>query len=159
MAAANPTSNIFFHEAWKLQLELQNASGHQDQIFSSIAKDMHERFDKYWKDCNLVLAVAVVMDPRFKMKLVEFSYSKIYGVEAAKYVKVVNDSVHELYKDYVAQPAENNNAPVANGKNTQAAPPSTGDGLLDFDMYLSEIATTQPSKSELEQYQIGRAHV
>ncbi|CAM0876038.1 unnamed protein product [Alopecurus aequalis] len=155
MAAGNPTSNIFFHESWKLQLELANASRHEDPVFSSIAKDMHERFDKYWKDCNLVLAVAVVMDPRFKMKLVEFSYSKIYGVEAAKYVKVVNDSVHELFKDYVAQPlaeqGATNNA-AANGKNPQATPPATGDGLLDFDMYLSEIATSQPSKSELEQY-------
>jgi hypothetical protein len=98
MAAANPTANIFFHETWKLQLELANVTGH------SIAKDMHERFDRYWKDCSLVLAIAVVMDPRFKMKLVEFSYSKNYGAEAAKYVKVVNDAVHELYKEYVAQP-------------------------------------------------------
>ncbi|XP_014757205.1 zinc finger BED domain-containing protein RICESLEEPER 2 [Brachypodium distachyon] len=161
MATANPTSDIFFHEAWKLQLELAGATRHEDPAFSGIAKDMYERFDKYWKDCNLVLAVAVVMDPRFKMKLVEFSYSKIYGLEAAKYVKLVNDSLHELYKEYVAQPlpltpifveqGETSNAP-ANGNNTEATPPSTGDGLLDFDMYLSEIATSQPSKSELEQY-------
>ncbi|XP_066391517.1 zinc finger BED domain-containing protein RICESLEEPER 2 [Miscanthus floridulus] len=161
MAAANPTANIFFHEAWKLQLELANGTGHEDPTFSSIAKDMHERFDKYWKDCSLVLAIAVVMDPRFKMKLVEFSYSKIYGAEAAKYVKVVNDAVHELYKEYVAQPlpltpayveqGEGNNGP-ANANNSQGPPASTGDGLLDFDMYLSEIQSSQPSKSELEQY-------
>ncbi|CAO2180508.1 unnamed protein product [Urochloa humidicola] len=160
MAAANPTSNLFFHEAWKLQLELTNGTGHEDPAFSSMAKDMHERFDKYWKDCSLVLAIAVVMDPRFKMKLVEFSYSKIYGAEAAKFVKVVDDAVHELYKEYVAQPlpltpayvdqGEANNGP-ANANNSQGAP-STGDGLLDFDMYLSEIQSSQPSKSELEQY-------
>jgi hypothetical protein len=156
MSVENPTSDIFFHEAWKLQLELANATAHEDPDVSSIAEDMHETFDKYWKDCNLVLAIAVVMDPRFKMKLVEFSYSKIYGVDAAKYVKVVNDSVHELYKEYVAQPLPLTPAyveqPAANGNKTQAGPPSTGDGLVDFDMYLSEIATVQPSKSELEQY-------
>jgi hypothetical protein len=161
MAAANPTSNIFFHEAWKLQLELSDATGHEDPIFSGIAKDMHEKFDKYWKDCSLVLAVAVVMDPRFKMKLVEFSYAKIYGIEATKYVKVVNDAVHELYHEYLAQPLPltpayveqggTNNGP-ANGNNTQGGAPSSGDGLMDFDMYLSEIQSTQPSKSELEQY-------
>jgi hypothetical protein len=95
------------------------------------------------------------------MKLVEFSYSKIYGAEVEKYVKVVNDAVHELYKEYVAQPlpltpayaeqGEANNGP-ANANNSQGAPGSTGDGLLDFDMYLSEIQSSQPSKSELEQY-------
>ncbi|KAE8802488.1 zinc finger BED domain-containing protein RICESLEEPER 2 [Hordeum vulgare] len=156
MAVANPTSDIFFHEAWKLQLELANAAAHEDLVVSSTARDMHESFDKYWKDCNLVLAVAVVMDPRFKMKLVEFSYSKIYGVEAAKYVKVVNDSLHELYKEYLAQPLPARPVYVgqsaSGNNNTQTTPPSIGDGLLDFDMYLSEIATAQPSKSELEQY-------
>lgn len=162
MAAANPTSNLFFHEAWKLQLELSNAIAHEDPVFSSIAKEMHERFDKYWKDCNLVLAIAVVMDPRFKMKLVEFSYSKIYGMEAAKYVKVVDDAIHEIYKEYVAQPLTLTPAYVEQGeanKNVHASQnnntvtlPSAGDGLLDFDKYLSEIAVSQPSKSELEQY-------
>jgi len=158
MASANPTANIFFHEAWKIQLELANGTEHESPFFSSIAKDMHERFDKYWKDCSLVLAIAVVMDPRFKMKLVEFSYSKIYGAEAAKYVKVVNDSLHELYKEYVAQPlpltpayVEANNV-AANANVNQGNPPSTSDGLLDFDMYLSEIQSSQPAKCELEQY-------
>jgi hypothetical protein len=162
MAAANPTANIFFHEAWKLQLELANGTGHEDPTFRSIAKDMHERFDKYWKDCSLVLAVAVVMDPRFKMKLVEFSYTKIYGAEAAKHVKVVNDAVHELYEEYVAHPlpltpayveqGEGGNNGAANANSSQGPPASAGDGLLDFDMYLSEIQSSQPSKPELEQY-------
>nr|CAB3493353.1 unnamed protein product [Digitaria exilis] len=144
MAAANPTANIFFHEAWKIQQELAIGTGHEDPVFSSIAKDMHERFDKYWKDCSLVLAIAVVMDPRFKMKLVEFSYSKIYGAEVGKYVKVVNDSLHEMYKEYVAQPLSltpaygeqgDANNMSANGNAAQGNPPSTSDGLLDFDMW------------------------
>jgi hypothetical protein len=69
--------------------------------------------------------------------------------------------VHELYKEYVAQPlpltpayvehGESSNGP-ANGNNPQGGRPSSGDGLLDFDMYLSEIQSSQPSKSELEQY-------
>ncbi|BAF18359.1 zinc finger BED domain-containing protein RICESLEEPER 3 isoform X1 [Oryza sativa Japonica Group] len=150
MAAPNPTSNIFFHEAWKLQSELSNAIAHEDPIFRSTAKIMHERFDKYWKDCNLVLAIAVVMDPRFKMKLVEFSYSKIHSVEAAKYVKVVDDAIHELYSEYATQGEANRDAHVTD--NSAAVTPPNGDELLDFDIYLSEIATSQPSISELEQY-------
>nr|XP_034576219.1 zinc finger BED domain-containing protein RICESLEEPER 2-like [Setaria viridis]XP_034576220.1 zinc finger BED domain-containing protein RICESLEEPER 2-like [Setaria viridis]XP_034576221.1 zinc finger BED domain-containing protein RICESLEEPER 2-like [Setaria viridis]XP_034576222.1 zinc finger BED domain-containing protein RICESLEEPER 2-like [Setaria viridis]XP_034576223.1 zinc finger BED domain-containing protein RICESLEEPER 2-like [Setaria viridis]XP_034576224.1 zinc finger BED domain-contain len=160
MTVANPTSNLFYHEAWKVQLELANGTGHEDPIFSSIAKDMHQRFDKYWKDCSLVLAIAVVMDdPRFKMKLVEFSYSKIYGDEIVKRVKVVNDALHELYKEYAAKPipltpayveqSEGNNG-LADAKKSQGAPASTT--LLDFDVYLSEIRSSEQSKSEMEQY-------
>ncbi|XP_040377742.1 zinc finger BED domain-containing protein RICESLEEPER 3-like [Oryza brachyantha] len=153
MAAPNPTSNIFFHEAWKLQSELCNAIAHEDPTLRSIAKIMHERHDKYWKDCNLVLAIAVVMDPRFKMKLVEFSYSKIHGVEAAKHVKAVDDAVHDVYSEYAVQGEEADRDTHVSCRNTAAvSTPPNGDELLDFDVYLSEISVSRPSKSELDQY-------
>uniref|UniRef100_A0A6V7QWJ6 BED-type domain-containing protein n=1 Tax=Ananas comosus var. bracteatus TaxID=296719 RepID=A0A6V7QWJ6_ANACO len=165
MAAAEPTANIFFHEAWKILVELTNATLSEDPVVSEIAIEMHEKFDKYWKDCSLVLSIAVVMDPRFKMKLIEFSFSKIYGADAAKYVKVVDDSVHELYQEYTTQPlpltpayaeqGEPSNF-TANGNENNNRLPSTpisaGDGLLDFDIYLSEMSVNHSTKSELDQY-------
>ncbi|CAL9110675.1 unnamed protein product [Musa textilis] len=161
MVTIDQTANIFFQEAWKIQLELTNATLSQDLMVSSIAKEMHEKFDKYWKDCSLVLALAVVMDPRFKMKLVEFSFSKIYGEDSARYVKVVNDSIHELYLEYVMQPLpltpayiDQGEASHVNGNdnNPHTTPNPMGDGLLDFDIYLSETALNQATKSELDQY-------
>ncbi|WOL01307.1 zinc finger BED domain-containing protein RICESLEEPER 2 [Canna indica] len=166
MATVDPTANIFFHEAWKIQLELTNATQSEDTVVSSIAKEMHEKFDKYWKDCSLVLALAVVMDPRFKMKLIEFSFSKIYGEDSVRYVKLVDDSIHELYHEYVAQPLPLTPAYVDQGEananhingHDESAPttttpsPPAADGLQDFDIYLSELTVTQPTKPELDQY-------
>ncbi|XP_039139007.1 zinc finger BED domain-containing protein RICESLEEPER 2-like [Dioscorea cayenensis subsp. rotundata] len=163
MLAADPTANIFFQEAWKIQVELINATRNEDATVSGIAKEMHEKFDKYWKDCSLILAIAVVMDPRFKLKLVEFSFSKIYGEDAARYVKLVNDAIHELYLEYVAQPLpltpayveQEGDTNVTNGNNDNnqsTITVSAGDGLLDFDIFISETAVTQHTKSELDQY-------
>ncbi|GJY04329.1 zinc finger BED domain-containing protein DAYSLEEPER-like protein [Tanacetum coccineum] len=79
MASSNvPTANTFFYEAWKIQLELTCASTSEDNIISTITKPMQEGFDKYWKSNCFVLAIAVVMDPRFKMKLVDFCFAKIF---------------------------------------------------------------------------------
>ncbi|XP_015696132.2 zinc finger BED domain-containing protein RICESLEEPER 4-like [Oryza brachyantha] len=160
----NPTANIFFHEACLLQQELQDGTAHEDAVVRGMAIGAHERFDRYWKDCNVVLAIAVAMDPRFKMKIVEFTYSKIYGpTDAAKYVKVVHDAVLELYREYVAQPlplspvyidpvpAADDGLPAVE----TLAPSSTADaGLEDFDMYLSEVTAMvqPPSKHDLELY-------
>ncbi|URE42817.1 hypothetical protein MUK42_25969 [Musa troglodytarum] len=161
MTTIDQTANIFFQEAWKVQLELTNGTSSEDTVMSSIAKEMHEKFDKYWKDCSLVLAISVVMDPRFKMKLVEFSFAKLYGEDSGRYIKVVNDSIHELYLEYVSQPLQLMPAYVDRGEanhmngndnNPPATPNSTGDGLLDFDVYLSEMAVNQSTKSELDQY-------
>ncbi|KVI11685.1 protein of unknown function DUF4413 [Cynara cardunculus var. scolymus] len=92
-----PTTNNFFHEAWKIQLELARAATSEDAAIANIAKPMQVSFDKYWKSCCLMLAIAVVMDPRFKMKLVEFSFTKIYGDEAATYINFVDEGIHQLF--------------------------------------------------------------
>lgn len=167
MSTPDPTSNMFFQEAWKIQLELTHAISSEDVLVSSIAREMHEKFDKYWKDCSLVLSIAVVMDPRFKMKLIEFSFSKLYGEDAVRYTKVVSDAIHELYHEYVAQPlpltpaydeqgGEANHSMNCNDGNQPSTPMSSqmssGDGLLDFDIYISEMAVSQNTKPELEQY-------
>lgn len=161
-STSEPTANLFFQEAWKIELELTHNLTHEDPIISSFGKEMHEKFDKYWKDCSLVLAIAVVMDPRFKMKYIEFSFSKLYGEEAPKYVKVVDDAIHELYEEYVSQPLPSTptyeeQSNMANGNGTGAyhqgsTLTSARNELLDFDIFISETAVNQNTKPEIEQY-------
>ncbi|KAK6151728.1 hypothetical protein DH2020_014363 [Rehmannia glutinosa] len=154
-----PTTNTFFHEAWKIQLELARAAASEDPFVSTLTKFMQENFDKYWKSICFILAIAVVMDPRFKMKLVEFSFSKIYGEEAASYVKVVDDGIHELFLEYIALPLpltpayaeEANGASIKPEDGQGSGISSNGLGLTDFDVYIMET-TSQLSKSELDQY-------
>ncbi|KAG8372695.1 hypothetical protein BUALT_Bualt12G0093300 [Buddleja alternifolia] len=158
-SATTSTTNTFFHEAWKIQLELARAAASEDPFVSSLTKSMQENFDKYWKSCCFILAMAVVMDPRFKMKLVEFSFSKIYGDEAASYVKVVDEGIHELFLEYVALPLPLSPAyaeDAANGNvkaelDDSQGIASNGIGLTDFDAFIME-STSQLSRSELDQY-------
>ncbi|GFZ20846.1 BED zinc finger and hAT dimerization domain-containing protein DAYSLEEPER [Actinidia rufa] len=160
-ASTIQTTNTFFHEAWKIQLELGRAIQSEDPFVSNLTRPMHEKFDKYWKDCCLVLAIAVVMDPRFKMKLVEFSFSKIYGDAAATYVKIVDEGIHELFLEYVALPLpltppyleETNGGGNIKVEDAHGGSGLSSDelGLTDFDMYIMET-TSQQSRSELDQY-------
>ncbi|KAH7855156.1 hypothetical protein Vadar_021937 [Vaccinium darrowii] len=154
------TTNLFFHEAWKIQLELSRGISSEDPFVSNLAKPMQEKFDKYWKDCCLVLAIAVVMDPRFKMKLVEFSLTKIYGDDAANYVKIVDEGIHELFLEYVSLPLpltptfmEESNGINISPEDANGGTFLSSDelGLTDFDMYIMETASHQ-SRSELDQY-------
>ncbi|KAL4564031.1 hypothetical protein LXL04_028081 [Taraxacum kok-saghyz] len=154
-----PTTNTFFHEAWKIQLELARAAASEDPVISGLTKPMQESFNSYWKSCCLVLAIAVVMDPRFKMKLVEFSFTKIYGDEAQEYINIVDEGIHQLFLEYVALPVPlaNGGGPVAGDVNMEDGDGGGGGGgggevgMTDFDMYIMETASQQ-SKSELDQY-------
>ncbi|KAF5459193.1 hypothetical protein F2P56_023171 [Juglans regia] len=155
----SPTAITFFHEVWKIQTELARSVVSEDPFISYLTKLMQEKVEKYWKDSSLVLAIAVVMDPRFKMKLVEFSFSKIYGEEAPTYIKIVDDGIRELFHEYLMLPlpltptyAEEGNA----GSNSKTDESQGGNllsdnGLTDFDAYIMET-TSQQMKSELDQY-------
>ncbi|VFQ67388.1 unnamed protein product [Cuscuta campestris] len=136
-----PTSNVFFHEAWKIQLELARASVSEDPFVYGLTKLMQEKFDRYWTSCYLILSIAVIVDPRFKMKLVDFSFSKIYGKDATSHASVVNKGIHELYQDYVQE-------------NDRVAKPAGGGEsgrLTDFDVFVN-LTSSQLAKSELDQY-------
>lgn len=150
------TTNTFFHEIWKIRLELARAAASEDPFVNTLTKPMQENFDKYWRSSCFILAIAVVMDPRFKLKLVEFSFSRIYGEESAAYVKIVDEGIHELFLEYVSLPLPLTPAytEAANGTSVKTDDSgieieSNGLGLTDFDVFIMETAT---GKSELDEY-------
>ncbi|KAL0380381.1 UNVERIFIED_CONTAM: Zinc finger BED domain-containing protein RICESLEEPER 2 [Sesamum angustifolium] len=140
------------------KLSPQMEEWEQDFFVSGLTKPLMERFTKYWDDCNLVLAVAVVMDPRFKMKLVEFSFSRIYGEDVETWINIVDEGLHELYLEYLVQslPAptfiEGENDTLVKTEPQEDGLLSNGDGFSDFDIYISDIMSAQHMKSELDQY-------
>lgn len=142
-----PTTNSFFAEVWKIHLALSQAAASQDFFVSTLTKPLQEKFTKYWEDCNLVLAIAAVMDPRFKMKYVEFYFARIYGEKEAKtWVNIVNDSLHELYLHYVMQShlgptflGEGDEHLVKAEVSNEDVLLHSEDGLIDFDIDITDI--------------------
>ncbi|XP_057473683.1 zinc finger BED domain-containing protein DAYSLEEPER-like isoform X2 [Actinidia eriantha] len=145
-------------DEWK-QFDLTRASMCEDPLICNLIKPLQEKFDKYWKNTSLLLAIAVIMDPRFKMKLVEFSFSRIYGENCETWIKMVDEGVHELFLEYIVQSlppptfVEAGNKVVAKTELLhEGTLLSTGDGLSDFDIYISEINVNHEMKSELDKY-------
>ncbi|KAL1110820.1 hypothetical protein V6Z11_D02G013400 [Gossypium hirsutum] len=74
-----------------LQLEKSNPS------FVTLMK---RRFDHYWRLCNSALAVASVLDPRLKFKVVEFSYILIYGHDSKVQLNTFRELLTNVYNEY-----------------------------------------------------------
>ncbi|KAJ0452943.1 putative ribonuclease H-like superfamily, hAT-like transposase, RNase-H [Helianthus annuus] len=64
-----------------------------------MAKEMKKKFDKYYKSYSMVLSFAVVLDPRYKFKLVEFCFKKLNMTEEERKTKVdiIFKGMHKLY--------------------------------------------------------------
>jgi hypothetical protein len=127
-------------------------TSHGDPFVISLAEIMQEKMDKYLKECILALAIVVVMDPRFKMKLIEFSFLRFYGEEAGKYVKIIDGGLHKLFLEYVRLPLPLTSAYAEDGnfENNTKTEEISDNGLTDCDVYVE--TTSQNTKSELEQY-------
>ncbi|KAL6221657.1 hypothetical protein ACLB2K_005053 [Fragaria x ananassa] len=127
----NPTASIFFPEVRRIQEELSKLITSEDPFVSNLARTMLEKINTYWKNCSLTLAIAVVMDPRYKMKYVEFTFKKIYSEEEAQTcIKMVDDRIHELFEEYSTMPL-----------------PLAPNYAEEFDVYIMKNL-----KTELDQY-------
>ena len=65
---------------------------------------MKEKYEKYWGDIenmNLMMFIAVVLDPRYKMKYLKYWFNKWYLKEMAEFaLKLVRDALDKLYTHY-----------------------------------------------------------
>ncbi|KAJ7954601.1 Zinc finger BED domain-containing protein RICESLEEPER [Quillaja saponaria] len=94
-----PTINLFFPSICNVRLALGQWFSSSNSQIKLMASSMIAKFDKYWDVISGVVGVATVLDPRYKMKLIEFYFPKIYvdrfAVESERILQLVYDLVFE----------------------------------------------------------------
>ncbi|KAK1398327.1 hypothetical protein POM88_008190 [Heracleum sosnowskyi] len=99
------TSNNFYHEICEVHTILSDLASSRDPLLSSMAGSMKRKYNKYLgnpEDINPLLFIAVVLDPRYKMKYLKYCFESIYNVElVATIVMKVESLLQRLYVAYV----------------------------------------------------------
>jgi hypothetical protein len=118
-----PTSNLYFHHMWKIKLILENELQTAEQEDNSnsevdvadepnsrflkemikILKETKKKFNKYWNKSHITLCVPVVFDLRFKLKFVDFVFSKAFPVTGKEKSARVEKLVRGLFSAYTSQ--------------------------------------------------------
>ncbi|XP_070048899.1 zinc finger BED domain-containing protein RICESLEEPER 2-like [Nicotiana tomentosiformis] len=106
-------SNAFFHEFFNVRNAIIKYSYSEDLILIDMANKMKGKFDKYWgmfENLNMLLFIVVVLDPRYKMKYVNFILSISYNplVRKLKSDQVTGALTH-LYDHYNNSFSESSN--------------------------------------------------
>ena len=83
-----PTSNLYFQGVSQIKLLLLEEKESQDSFISNMAKQMKGIFDKYLDCYSVVLTCAIVLDPRYKLDYVDFTFKKIEPIEHIAKMKV-----------------------------------------------------------------------
>ncbi|VFQ84136.1 unnamed protein product [Cuscuta campestris] len=138
------TANMYFNEICDIHLLLIGWCQNSDDFIRSLALKMKTRFDEYWNKCSMALAIAVILDPRFKMKLLDYFYPQIYGTESAKCIDTVSNCMKALYHRH----AEEYSPLASHGPSDD----SREDRLMGYDRFLCETSDSHNIKSDLDKY-------
>ena len=79
-------------------------------MISRVAESMLSKFNSYWTNVNVVMAVAAILDPRYKMKLLEFYYPNIYDNNSDLEIEKIKNLCYDLLDEYgdVDEPSVDN---------------------------------------------------
>ncbi|XP_059671033.1 zinc finger BED domain-containing protein RICESLEEPER 2-like [Cornus florida] len=152
------TSNRYFHEVLGIEKSLNTWSKSPDIWLSNMATKMKIKFDKYWgsiEKVNMLVVLAVVLDPRYKLKFVEFCYSQLYSIEMVHNLsKKVMDTFNCIFSEYVKFHAFTSSS---SGTSNIANEVGVDDGNVEDDfssLYIKCKIQKESStpKSEVEKY-------
>lgn len=94
------TSNLYFPQVFVVEDTLRKAMVDHDMFMNKMASQMITKFEKYWSEYSLILAIAVILDPRYKLQFVEFSYKRLYGSGSVEMRKVC-EKLFSLFDVYM----------------------------------------------------------
>ncbi|KAL0005990.1 hypothetical protein SO802_013551 [Lithocarpus litseifolius] len=90
------TSNTFFDEMFVIQENIVHLIKSQNHLLKNMSTKMEAKFEKYWgkgDKINQLLYVAVVLDPRKKMRFLKFSFSE----NEVDFVRKTIDRLYDYY--------------------------------------------------------------
>ncbi|GMH02293.1 hypothetical protein Nepgr_004132 [Nepenthes gracilis] len=116
-------------------------------------------FDKYCSETNLLISIAAALNPRNKMKIINFCFPVIYPEgEVARHITIVRDILCQLYEEfiiaYTAVTVENMAGDALPSSKMMDMEGVKGKGIvsgrLKFDDIIRKFDTVQNLKSELD---------
>ncbi|KAK9676112.1 hypothetical protein RND81_11G055100 [Saponaria officinalis] len=148
-----PTSNLFLAEIYRIKVLLDTHSKSSDDFIKALVTNMKERFDKYWGQCNLLMAIAAVLDPRMKMKVVEITFPKMFPSDTSREnVYKVKDVLHELYNEYVIMYSPNSGESDESRGTAFVCTRGNTRGLSELLRAVRSEDTIESRKSEVDDY-------
>lgn len=159
-----PTSNLFLNEVRQVKVLLDKKSQEEDDFIRVMTRRMKEKFEKYWGECNLLMAIASVLDPRGKMRIIHFSFTQMYSEQAAREnITKVREALFELYGEYEVQyyseQEGNETSSFCSDIGNSIGQTSKTTGWDEYTRYVKSVETCPTQRSDLDRYLEDGCHI
>jgi hypothetical protein len=151
-ASSYPTANLFYPHIVDIKIALRAAMVSNNLNLRKMGNAMIEKFNKYWEEKNNVMVIATILDPRYKMRFIEWCFEKLFDGDLVVFeLDDVRCELEKLYEDFEVQYRETKDA--QNRSNASSSLSIKGSCSLpsassEFQSFLSSTQSN-PSKSEL----------
>ena len=95
-----PIANIFFPKACQIKLALMQWLNSSNSVIHQMAASMVLKFDKYWGVISGVMAIDIVLDPRYKIDLLDYFFPQIYDDQSDCKIEKVKIHFKDLVREY-----------------------------------------------------------
>uniref|UniRef100_A0A5B6YZU5 BED-type domain-containing protein n=2 Tax=Davidia involucrata TaxID=16924 RepID=A0A5B6YZU5_DAVIN len=151
-----PTANCYFPKVCEIRLALSQWLQSPIEIIRMMASKMMEKYEKYWDVCHVVMGIAVVLDPQYKMKLVEYYFSIIYGDGARAEIEKVRQHCYDVLHEYQSKLRLNETSNCGASSSSSscysgATNSKEHDLFSKFDLFV-KMSSSNIVKSELDYY-------
>jgi hypothetical protein len=146
-----PTTNQCFPSLCEIRLALRDWLHSENAMIKEMAKKMVEKYDKYWAVIHGVVGVSAVLDPRYKINVLEFYFSKLFPGDYKEEVEKVRVLCYKLLKEYQSPSSMVEGIGEASSQST----PIDVDSMSQYDLYMLQSKrrkTTDTAKLELDHY-------
>ncbi|CAN1239282.1 Zinc finger BED domain-containing protein RICESLEEPER 1 [Linum grandiflorum] len=139
---------MFFPRICDLKLKLIEWKLDSDPIIVAMAERMSAKFSKYWTDIHLFLTVVVVLDPAYKLELIDYYWVKFGCSDSSLEPDNVKASVYNLVREYQIS------LDTAGSSNGAGSDSRISEADLDYEIYLSRRKRVKTNSvcSELDHY-------
>ncbi|XP_071912241.1 zinc finger BED domain-containing protein RICESLEEPER 2-like [Coffea arabica] len=158
-----PTANLYLNEVCRIKVLLDSKVDDEDDFVRSMVQKMKLKFDKYLGESNLLMSIVAILDPRCKMRVINYCFPLLYpSHEVQSNIGKVQQALYDLYDEYVeihvsGQSGLSSQLLIGNDhptKNSSSASSSVShvSGMSEFLTHIATVKSVQPIKNELDTY-------
>ncbi|GJT01343.1 retrovirus-related pol polyprotein from transposon TNT 1-94 [Tanacetum coccineum] len=151
-----PTSNLFLCEVSKVKQVLDGKKDDESEFIRKMVEKMKEKFDKYWAEVHLLMAIAAVLDPR-TLRSLHSEYVTIYNESTTESKQKVAAKEKDDEVNVVEEVVEViNTAKTVSAATTTTATITTVDDIT-LAQALMEIKSTKPKEKGVVIQELGES--
>jgi hAT family C-terminal dimerisation region/Domain of unknown function (DUF4413) len=99
-----PTTNLFIVEVFRVKKVISEAYTSDDIFLNSMSLPMFENFEKYWGEIGVLMLIASVLDPHFKLLSVDFTLKRLYLAEkVGSRIEKMAQTLKSLHDKYLKE--------------------------------------------------------